>query len=415
VYAVKAGVLIFQAGRALRDHKLRSALSTLGIIFAVVAVVAMLAVAEGARRTTLEQIGELGSRQVVVRSLGLTAGQRAAAQERHSPGLTAADATALEGDILGVEAVGVLREVSALAGDIPQEEHLAVLAVNDGYARVAGLAVREGRPLTAADIEQQGLVCVLGGGVARLLGAEGRIGELLRLEDRLYRIVGILRDNPRGRGAVAAVSSRDHDRSIVIPLGSEPELRTSDISLEPGILTEIRVQGTPGTDIEVAAAAVRAAVMRRHEGVADFEVVVPRELLRQAQRTQRVFNGVLGSIAGISLLVGGIGIANIMLASVAERRREIGIRRAVGASRRDIALQFLAEAVLLTGSGGLLGALAGAGGARLVTALAAWRTELTWQSFVLALAMATATGLWAGLLPALRAARLDPVDAMRTD
>ena len=408
-------MLLFQAGRALRDHKLRSVLSTLGIIFAVVAVVAMLAVAEGARRTSLEQIGELGARQVVVRGLGLTAGQRAAAQERHSPGLTAADADALGREIQGLEAVGVLREVPALAGDIPPEEHLAVLAVSAGYGGVAGLAAREGRLLAAADVEQRGQVCVLGGDAARLLGARGRVGEVLRLEDRLYRIVGILRDGPRAQGAVAAVSSRDHRRSIVVPLGSEPEVQTADSTPEAAAVTEIRVQALPGADVEAAAAAVRAAVTRRHEGVTDFEVVVPRELLRQTQRTQRIFNGVLGSIAGISLLVGGIGIANIMLASVAERRREIGIRRAVGASRHDIALQFLAEAVLLTGSGGFLGALAGAGGAWLVTAFAGWRTDLTWQSFVLALAMATATGVWAGILPALRAARLDPVDAMRTD
>jgi putative ABC transport system permease protein len=266
-----------------------------------------------------------------------------------------------------------------------------------------------------ADADERRLVCVLGEEAARLLGADGHTGAAVRIEDRLYVVVGILRERRTREAAAAAVASRDYNRSVLLPLGSEPEGPVDRRVEEGAALDEIIVRVREGRSIEATAAAVRSVLARLHGGVEDFQVVVPRELLRQAQRSQGIFNWVLGCIAGISLLVGGIGIMNTMLASVAERTREVGLRRAVGASRGQVALQFLAEAVVLTAAGGSLGAAAGIAAAAAITALAGWATALTWWALGLALTMAVGVGLLAGLYPALRASRLDPIAALRRE
>jgi putative ABC transport system permease protein len=180
-----------------------------------------------------------------------------------------------------------------------------------------------------------------------------------------------------------------------------------------GELSEIWIRVVRNTNVQASAAAIKRILIQRHGGVEDFQVIVPQELLNQAQKTQRIFNIVLGCIAGISLLVGGIGIMNTMLASVAERTREIGIRRAIGATRKHIVVQFLCESIVLTITGGCIGIILGIGGAVIISKVAEWRTVLTLWSITTAILMAGCVGLVSGLYPAVRAARLDPARALR--
>jgi len=252
---------------------------------------------------------------------------------------------------------------------------------------------------------------VLGAEVSRRIGNDGRIGGVLRLEDRTYRVVGILQERQSVRSGSTALTVRNYNRAVFIPLGTE--VMASNDQSGFGELSEIWIRVAENRNVHACAAAVSRVLTRTHGGVEDFQIIVPQELLKQARKTQGVFNIVLGCIAGISLLVGGIGIMNTMLASVAERTREIGIRRAVGATRKHIVVQFLCESIVLTTAGGILGIILGSGGALVISKVAGWKTLLTLWSISLSILMAGCVGLVSGLYPAVRAARLDPARALR--
>jgi putative ABC transport system permease protein len=204
---------------------------------------------------------------------------------------------------------------------------------------------------------------------------------------------------------------RNYNRAVFIPIGTAVVGNEGQSGF--GELSEIWIRVAENRNVRACAAAVSRVLTQKHGGVEDFQVIVPQELLKQAQKTQRVFNIVLGCIAGISLLVGGIGIMNTMLASVAERTREIGIRRAVGATRKHIVVQFLCESIVLTTAGGILGIVLGSGGALAISKVAGWKTLLTFWSILLSVLMAGCVGLISGLYPAARAAGLDPARALR--
>lgn len=403
--------LLATAGQALWQHKLRTGLSMLGIVFAVMAVIAMLAMAEGAKRETLEQIGQLGTQNVIVRQAALTQAQEAAAREKLSRGLRQEDAALLERLVPGVAAVAGLKQVRAAVAGAGKEDPLEVLAVSDAYPRALSLDLAQGRFIAPLDVLNKNQVCVLGWDSARLLGAQGLLGGMITLEDRPFLVVGVLRERRWVRGKSAAVAARNYNRAIFVPLGAEPAPRLGD-RRDPG-LSEILLRMRQDGQVSAAAAVARQVLMQSHGGFEDFHVVVPQELINQAQRTQRVFNVVLFGIAGISLLVGGIGIMNMMLASVSERTREIGLRRAMGASAAHVAAHFLGEAVLLTLGGGLLGVLLGVLGVLFINLVAGWQSVVTLWPVALSLAMAVGVGILSGLYPALRAANLDPAAALR--
>ena len=400
--------LLRQVYRGLLQHKLRSLLSTLGIVFAVVAVVSMLSIAEGAKRETLEQIEQLGMKNIIVRALSLTQAQQLSASERLSRGLNESDVASLRSGLPTVSHVAPLKEVQAATSASDREGLIQILGVTEAYRSVNDLSLREGRFIHALDVENRSLVCVLGVDAARIVGSEGRLGGSLRIEDQEYRVVGILEERRRVRNTTQALAVRRTDRAAFIPLGTGPPLKGRSEEL-----SEILVQVAHGNDVRAAAAVVDRILARNHGGVRDFQIVIPQELLTQARRTQRTFNIVLGCIAGISLVVGGIGIMNIMLASVAERTREIGIRRSIGASREHIVVQFLCESVLLTIAGGCLGVVLGVGGALTIGTLAGWRTVLTFWSIAISMIMALGVGILSGLYPALKASQLDPIVALR--
>jgi putative ABC transport system permease protein len=403
--------IIRDAWRALFRHRLRSFLSSLGIVFAVVAVVAMLSIAEGAKQEILDQIERLGTNSVIVRSLQLTKSQEIAPRRRLSHGLVISDANALKKTINIISSVAPVKEVKASLPISIVQDPFEILAITESYQIAKNLAVKQGRFICNTDVVQQNLVCVLGEEVSRLLGDNGHLGGALRLENRTYRIVGILQKRQWKRSKSPALSVRNYNRAIFIPIGTEV-MGISD-QTEFGELSEIWLRVERNGNVQACAEAVRRILNRKHGGVEDFQVIVPQELLIQAQKTQRIFNIILGCIAGISLLVGGIGIMNTMLASVAERTKEIGIRRAIGAGRKHIVVQFLCEAIVLTTAGGCIGIILGAGSAVIISNVAGWKTVLTVWSVVASILMAGGVGLASGLYPAIKAARLEPVRALR--
>jgi putative ABC transport system permease protein len=390
--------------RGLLLHKLRSTLSILGVVFGVAAVVAMSSVGEGARRETLEQLGALGMDSVTLRA------RRSASAASSPPGaLRLRDAGSLARVVPHVVATAPVREAELSAEAGGRRADAVALGTTPDYARAARLGIAAGRFLAPLDLQDQKRVAVLGASVAATLFPFGpACGERILLGGDWFQVVGVLQGRSSARGRSTAIRTRDVNRAVFVPLpaldrGADPR---------PDGVDEIVIRVDDPRHVTAAAEAAKALVERTGGG-APFDVVVPREILRARERTQRIFNVVTGAIAAISLLVGGIGIMNIMLASVAERTREVGVRRALGATQRDVAAQFLAESSLLTAAGGVLGALLGAGGAALIQRLAGWPTALSPLMLTLALLTAVAVGVGFGSYPAWLAARLEPMDALR--
>jgi len=397
-------VVLLQLGaRSLRLHKLRSSLSILGVVFGVAAVVAMSSVGEGARRETLAQIAALGIDTVTLKPPATVAGEPAAT-------LPLAAADSLFRVVPDVQAVAPLRVVELSVDAGGRNASVIALGTTPSYADAARLELAAGRFLADLDVAERKRVAVLGASVVRaLFPLQSPLGESVRLGGDWYQVVGTLQEraSPRTRGA--AIRARDLNRAVLVPLpaldrGGDPR----PDGVDEIVFRLARAEGV------TQAAAVAQALVRRSTG-ASPEVVVPREILRQRERTQRVFNVVTGAVAAISLLVGGIGIMNIMLASVAERTREVGVRRALGARRRDVAAQFLVESSLLTVTGGLFGSALGLVGAVLIQAFAGWPTAVHPLMLAVALVVALGVGIGFGFYPAWHAAQMEPMEALRAE
>jgi putative ABC transport system permease protein len=288
-----------------------------------------------------------------------------------------------------------------------------VYGVAPAYQDIAGLRVASGRFFTVGESDAAAPVAVLGqGAAASLFGTENPLGKYVKANQQWFRVVGVAGPEATVQTEVPGVPAQDRNNVVYVPLMSAI-LRLEDaLSRQKDEIDGIYLQLEPAADITATGDLVRGLLNISHRGAGDFSVVVPAELLAQQQRTRRIFQIVMVAIASISLLVGGIGIMNIMLASVLERTREIGVRRAIGARRRDIVRQFLIETSLITVTGGIVGILLGVILSQLVGYLAGWSTIVTVTSIVLAFAVSVSIGLVFGLYPATRAARLDPVVAL---
>ena len=398
-------LLLRLALRSLALHRLRSSLSILGVVFGVAAVVAMSSVGEGARRETLAQIEALGIDTVTVRP------RPAALGERPAPALPAAAADSLRHVVPDLRAVAPVRVGELTAEANGHSSAAIVVGTTPIYRDALRLTLSAGRSLSDLDVADHKRVAVLGAAVARSLFPFGTpLGESVRLGGDFFEVVGVLEERAAPRARSAAIRSRDVNRCVLVPLpsldlGSDPRADGVD-----EIVFRVGRQETV-----VPAAGVAETVIGRLTGGQPLEVVVPREILRQRERTQRVFNVVTGAVAAISLIVGGIGIMNIMLASVAERTREVGVRRALGARKRDIAAQFLTESSLLTVTGGVVGSALGLVGAFLIQAFAGWPTAVHPLMLLTALLVALAVGIGFGFYPAWHAAGLEPMDALRRE
>jgi putative ABC transport system permease protein len=398
--------------KGLLLRKLRSLLSTLGIIFGVAAVISMISIGEGARREAVEQIKLLGTNNIRIKQLQLTGAKREEAERRFSSGLTYNDALLIRESVPGLLGVAPLKFVDAEVRFEGRQGIAQVVGASAAYEEVTNFRVAEGRFITQFDFMDSKSICVLGSEVKQeLFGYRDALGATIRIGEGLFTVVGVMEAKTIREGRTAAIKVRNINRDVYIPITTA--LKRFPIVGEPSGIEEIAVRVAEAEDLSPTAQLIKDVLGQRHRGVEDYEVMVPEELLAQAQRTQRIFNVIMGSIAGISLLVGGIGIMNIMLANVSERTREIGIRRAIGATKGDILAQFLIETVLICLTGGAIGIFLGFGMAKTITLYARWETGFSLASVLIAFGTSATVGLLFGLFPARRAAQLDPMQTLR--
>jgi putative ABC transport system permease protein len=396
----------------LRNHKLRSFLTTLGVIFGVTAVVSMLSIGEGAKRAAVEQIKLLGTNNIRIRRLDLTPQQEADADRLQSDGLTYRDGQIIRASLPHLRGVCPLRflEVEVSRGD--RQSSGRVIGTDVDYAQVTNFRPAEGRFLADLDEREAKQVCVIGADVEHdLFGQGNAINRRIRIEDSWFTVVGVMQQKKVRKTGQNVIAVRDINKDIYIPIGTALK-RFTDAD-RPDMVDEIAVRVDDEDQVMPIADVLKRLLARTHHAAKDYEIVIPAELLAQSQRTQRLFNVIMGSIAAISLLVGGIGIMNIMLASVTERTREIGIRRAVGASRSDVLSQFLNETVLVSVAGGLVGIVLGVIMAKVINLFAGWETVISLAGVVVAFGISAGVGIVFGLYPARKAAELDPIDALR--
>jgi putative ABC transport system permease protein len=395
--------------RSLISHKLRSFLSILGVVFGVAAVIAMLSIGEGARLEALEQIRLMGTNNIIVKALPLSKERKLEAQQNLSMGLTATDAQRIKEISPLVDAISPIRESQTVARFGDRESNIHLVATTPAYPSVANLRLAEGRFLRQEDLEDRRQVCVLGWGKRDELFSHGNaIGQSINIDGRLYQVVGILenRDLPKGKNLV--VQARDINNDIYVPLATDFSSTSSEANV-----SEISIRVKDAGQVLAAANMAKSILERIHNRVNDYEIIVPQELLKQSQRTQRIFNIVMGSIAGISLIVGGIGIMNIMLAVITERTKEIGTRRALGANKLDILRQFLVETLVLTVAGGIIGIVLGSAAAKIINYYVAWRTVVSINAVFVSFFVSVLVGVVFGMYPAYKAANMNPIEALR--
>jgi putative ABC transport system permease protein len=396
-------------------HRLRSLLTMLGMIFGVAAVVSMLSIGAGARQKVMALISQMGVRNLIVEAKETTEWQAHSKIRKISPGLTFQDYRAVRDDV-GDLVASTPRKRLTPSKTIPRplEDVPVVYGVNPSYIEIAGLHLLEGRFFDQNEESRGASVCVLGAAAkSSLFGASNPIDQYLKVNEQWFRVIGVAGPQLSSRTEVAGLPAQDLNNIIYVPLNAailRLEDSYSDVRDEiDGIYLNLR----ESADVPAVAEVVRAILNSSHHGAGDFSIIVPAELLAEQQRTERLFNVVMVAIASISLLVGGIGIMNIMLASILERTREIGVRRAVGARQSDIVRQFVVEAMLISFGGGVIGIVFGFVMSRLIALLAGWSTIVTASSIALAFLVSISVGLVFGIYPATKAARLDPVEAIR--
>lgn len=396
-------------------HKLRSLLTMMGMIFGVAAVVSMLSIGAGAQQQVMAFIEQLGVRNIIVEARESTDWEQLQRVRRLSPGLTFQDARVIATNVTGIERMTPRKRFTPTKLlPKPQRDMPLVYGVQPNYQEIARLRVVTGRFFDEEENLHAAPVCLLGiGAKSNLFGPEVALGEYVKVNEQWFRVIGIVGPQLTVQSEVAGVAAQDVNNLIYVPLNSARFRLEDNRSGQKDEIDGVYMQLGADVDSIQTADVVRGLLEVSHRNAGDFSVVVPAELLAEQRRTQRIFDTVMVAIASISLLVGGIGIMNIMLASILERTREIGVRRAVGARQSDIVRQFLIEAVLISFVGGVMGIAFGFGISQLIAGLAGWKTIVTPISVIVAFAVSVSVGLIFGIYPATKAARLDPVEAIR--
>jgi putative ABC transport system permease protein len=406
---------ITQALANLRAQKTRTMLTALGIVFGVGSVIGMLAIGSGAKEESLRFIEQLGVRNVLIDSRPATSEQEMQQRRRSSPGMSRRDVRILKANVEALESLSARRTLHPArvlpkpARDIPE-----LYGVNPSYSSIHSLRLAEGKFFDESDDASSATVCVLGEGAKiNLLGYSPAVGKFVKVNDAWLEVVGVLAGQLMAGSTNTGGSMQDLDNIVYIPLNTFEYRFYDESSSMKDDLDGIEIRLKADADSIEVAKVVTAILNNTHHNTQDFTVTIPAALLAQQQRTQTIFTYVMVAIAAISLLVGGIGIMNIVLATVLERTREIGIRRSIGARRFDIVRQFLTESVLISVAGGLMGIAFGFFLAWLIARTADWKTIVTTASVVIAFGVSVAVGVVFGIYPAMKAARINPIDALR--
>jgi putative ABC transport system permease protein len=433
---------------AIIDNKLKSILTALGIIFGVAAVISMLAIGNGAEQEILEQIKMVGVNNIIITPTELTGsentsdsqGEKAGAK-KFSRGLTLLDLQAIQEVVPTVNMLSPVISYNYSAIIDGKSKPVVLEGVNTNYFSLFNIGLQSGEVFNRLQSEAGLPVCVIGDNIKTVFfNQENPLGKHIKCGQIWLKIVGVVerRDFTASASDEMGISSSDNKifipaQTILMRFKNRALIRADEVEKSsarrrmvvetstkstaddknPNQLDKIILQVKETEQLGATANIVKRILLRRHSGLYDFEVTIPELLLKQQQRTKKIFNIVLGAIAGISLIVGGIGIMNIMLASVMERIREIGTRQAIGASRKDIVAQFLAESTLISISGGIIGIILGVALSKIITAVFDIKTIVSFFSIFIAFGVSALVGIMFGYMPAKRAADKDPVESLR--
>lgn len=447
---------LYIAINAVTANKVRSLLTALGIIFGVAAVIAMLAIGNGAQQEILEQIKLVGVNNIVIKPI--IEQQEAKVEEdvgkkekkKFSPGLTVRDVNNIVNTIPGLTKVSpeIILETNVVRKGYRRSAKL--IGVDPSYFEIFNFEVQDGQVFNEDHKKFGTLVCIIGQGIKiKFFPTENPIGKNIKVGTNWLTIVGVLKERIVSKNSISKLGIRDFNMDVYVPLQTmlvryknrdlvtAEELRLEAMKQNSGNffiignsndeedeaqlaerknyhqLDRLVIQVNQTSMLQPAAEIMSRILKRRHYDVVDYEIEIPELLLKQQQRTNDIFNYVLGAIAGISLLVGGIGIMNIMLASVLERIKEIGLRLSIGAKKSDVVQQFLFEAVMISVSGGIIGVILGVSMAYTVSEFAGIPTIITFSSILLSFGVAATVGLIFGIAPARKAASQDPITSLR--
>ena len=434
------------AAEAIFQNKVRSILTSLGIIFGVASVIAMLAIGSGAENEILEKMKLLGTNNIIIKPFDKekmeeiqkeeeaeeTSSEKKSSGNKFSPGLTLADMNAIKSIVPEISLIApeIITELTAINAGLKREINL--VGVNHDYFTVNNFNIVEGSGFSKISFDNSENVCVIGSGVRnKLFPTENPLGKSIKCGEQWLIVVGVINEKAISKENIQNLGIRDYNLDVYVPI-STVLMRFNNRSLvtkadlqrrsrrgqdEEEVnyhqLDKLTIAFNSSEYVQSSVDIIRRILERRHNTVRDFEIIVPELLLEQEQSTKRIFNIVLGAIASISLIVGGIGIMNIMLASVLERTKEIGIRKAVGAKRIDILLQFLSEAVAISVSGGIIGIILGVSASLLIESLTEIKTIVSPFSVILSFFVSISVGLIFGITPARRASMEDTIDLLR--
>ena len=416
-WTTRAGLWLPDIARSVDSlllHKLRTLLTMLGMIFGVAAVLSMLSIGAGAQQQVMAFIEDLGVRNVIVEARESTDWPALQKMRLQSPGLTFHDVRAMQATVTGLELLTPRKRFApSQVVPKPQSDLPVVYGVEPNYQRIAGLRLTGGRFFNDDEASRAAPICVLGEAArARLFGVTDPLGRFVKLNEQWFQVIGVAGPQAVAQTDVAGVPGQDRNNLIYVPTGAAIFRFEDSYSGLRDEIDGVYLQLAAGADVSATATTLRSILDASHRGADDYSIIVPAELLAEQQRTKRIFDIVMVALASISLLVGGIGIMNIMLASVLERTPEIGVRRAVGARQTDIIRQFVIETTMIAVVGGTIGLLLGAGMSRLIASFAGWSTIVSGGSLALAFSVSVLVGLVFGVYPAMKAARLDPVQAL---
>jgi putative ABC transport system permease protein len=397
---------------SLGRHKLRSFLTMLGIIFGVGAVIAMLSIGAGAEQESLRTIASFGIRNIIIQAKEFKS-EELKQIRTESLGVSMRDVEALQNILKPKPLISASRLIKTYQVNSDKtRSDSRVMGVSSTYPVIQNLKLLQGSFFNAADEEGNAQVCVLGiVAKQKLFGFGDVLNQQIKVNDVWLSIVGVLADATVEKQEFEGVKVQNPNNDIYIPITTA--IRKFDVESVENELNEIIIKIDDSAEIKEQASTINTLMSVMHRYVDDYSIVVPEKLLEQNQQTQKIFNIVMGAIAGISLLVGGIGIMNIMLASVLERTNEIGLRRAIGAKKLDIRMQFMAEAIVISLAGGLIGVALGWGISKAVAMFSGWSTIITAGSVGLSFGVSSVIGLIFGIYPAIQASNLDPIECLR--